>query len=133
MSTRDRLYPGILIVDDHPVIREAIAALLEEHQITVCQQVSQAADALACVAQEKPVLALVDFSLENSLPLISTLREQGIPVVVCSSREGTVFVRQALNAGARAYIAKRDVAEALARTIYDVLDGWMLVSPQAAD
>jgi CheY-like chemotaxis protein len=122
-----------MIVDDHQAAREAIAALLEEHQVAVWQQAERAEEALACVVQEKPDLVLVDLSIDNSLPLISALREQGIPVIVCSSQEGTEYARRALAAGARAYIAKRDVGQALVRTIHDVLNGWVLISPRAAD
>ena len=56
-----------------------------------------------------------------------------VPAVVCSSQEGPGCVRRALHAGARAYVAKRDVARALVRTLRDVLDGWVVISPRAAE
>ncbi len=125
-------YPGILIVDDHRAVREALVQLLEEHQLSVCAQTDRVADALASVARRKPDLALVDLSLDDSLRLVTALHEQGIPVVICSSEERPEYVRKALQAGARAYLAKRDVGQLLVRTIHDVLQGWVFISPHAA-
>ena len=133
MTTPTRPHPGIVIVDDNHVVREAIAQLLEEHQLSVWKQTERAAEALASVIQEQPDLAVVDLSLEGSLPLVKALRDQGIPVVVCSSLEGPEYAKKALAAGARAYVAKRDAGQALVRTIHDVLEGWVLISPRAAD
>jgi len=133
MTPPARLHPGILIVDDHRAVREALAQLLEDHDLAVLRQTDRAVEALACVAQEKPDLVLVDLSLADSLALVTALHEQGVLVVVCSSQEGPEYARKALAAGARAYVAKRDVSQALVRTIHDVLDGWVLISPRAAD
>ena len=133
MTSATYRHPGIVIVDDNRVVREALAQLLEEHQLSVWKQTDQATEALACVVQDQPDLAVVDLSLEDSLPLVTALRDRGIPVVVCSSQEGPEYARKALAAGARAYVAKRDVGQALVRTIHDVLDGWVLISPRAAD
>lgn len=133
MSSPLHLHPGILIVDDHRAVREAIAELLEEHHLAVWGQAARADEALARVGQVKPELVLVDLSLGDSLALVTALHEQGVPVVVCSSQEGPEYARKALAAGARAYVAKRDVSQTLVRTIHDVLDGWVLISPRAAD
>jgi DNA-binding NarL/FixJ family response regulator len=122
-----------MIVDDHHAVREGLAQLLEEHQLAVRAQAGRAAEALACATRERPDLAVVDLSLEDSLSLVTALRDQGIPVVVCSSLEKPEYARKALAAGARAYVAKRDAGQALVRTIRDVLDGWVLISPRAAD
>lgn len=133
MAPATHRHPGIVIIDDNRAVREAIAQLLEEHQLSVWKQADRAAEALACIIQERPDLAVVDLSMDGSLPLVTTLREQGIPVVVCSSHEDPECARKALAAGARAYVAKRDVSQALVRTIHDVLNGWVLISPRAAD
>jgi DNA-binding NarL/FixJ family response regulator len=54
-------------------------------------------------------------------------------VLVCSTYEDPGYVRRALAAGARGYITKREAPRELARTVRDVLEGWMLVSPRAAE
>ena len=64
---------------------------------------------------------------------MTDLHALGIPVLVCSTHEEPEYVRRALAAGARGYITKREAPRDLARAVRDVLRGWMLVSPRAAD
>jgi DNA-binding NarL/FixJ family response regulator len=133
MDSRPR--PGIMLVDDHLVVREALAQLLTENGLAVTAQTGRRDEALRLVAAETPAVALVDLSLnqEESLALVADLHKLGILVIVCSSHEEPQYVRRAFRAGARAYVAKRDAGEALVRTVRDVLKGWVLVSPRAAD
>lgn len=135
MVTHAQSWPGILLVDDHRGIREALALLLEANDLAVFAQASTRSEALAQVAARHPGLALVDVSLgnEDGLALVADLNRLGVPVVVCSSHEEPVFVWRALDSGARAYVSKRDANRALVRTLRDVLDGWVLISPRAAD
>jgi DNA-binding NarL/FixJ family response regulator len=128
-------HPGVVLVDDHIAVRQALASLLEEEGLSVWAQANGRADALAYVAHEKPDLALVDLSLgeEDGFVLVADLHRLGIPVIVCSSHEGPEYVRRALAAGARAYVAKREAGQALAHAIREALEGWILVSPRAAD
>lgn len=127
--------PGIIVVDNHPAVREAIAQLLEEHGLAVLAKADGRAEALALVALKRPDLVLVDLSLgsDSGLALVTDLHKLDIPSVVCSSGENSECVRRALEAGARAYVSKRDAAESLPRIIEDVLEGWILISPAAAD
>ena len=129
-----RPHPTILLVDDHRAVRDELAHLLEEDGMAVCGQAGGRVEALACAAEHLPDLALVDLSLDNDdgLALVADLHKRGILVVVCSTYENPGYVQQALDLGARAYVAKRDAGRALVRTLRDVLDGWVLVSPRAA-
>ena len=125
----------VLLVDDHAGIRQALATLLEQEGVAVCAQAGGRAEALDIVARDPPDVALVDLSLgeDSGLALTADLRGRGVPVVVCSTHEEPEYVRGALDAGARAYVTKREAGEALAHAIREVLDGWVLVSPRAAD
>jgi DNA-binding NarL/FixJ family response regulator len=109
--------------------------LLEENGLTVGAQASGRDEALGLAFAEPPDLALVDLSVDDDtgLTLVAELHRLGIPVVVCSSHEEPAYVRRALDSGARAYVAKRDLGRALVRTLRDVLNGWVLISPRAAD
>jgi DNA-binding NarL/FixJ family response regulator len=135
MATPPRSSHGIMLVDDHPAVREALAQLLAENGLTVGAQAAGRDEALRLVGFETPGLALVDLSMgqDEGLALVADLHTLGIPVVVCSTHEEPAYVRRALDAGARAYVAKRDAGRALVRTVRDVLNGWMLISPRAAD
>lgn len=133
------LQPGprapILLVDGHRGVREALAQLLEDNGMTVCGRASGREEALALVDLQGPELALVEVLLgeDDGLALVGELYRRGISVVVCSSREEPEYVRRSLDAGARAYVAKRDAGQALVRTLRDVLGGWVLISPHAAE
>lgn len=128
-------HPGVILVNDHRAVREALAALLEENGLVVCAQAAGCEEALGLVIEKKPELALVDLSLgaDDGLALVAELHHRGIPVVVCSSHEEPQYVRRAFDAGARAYVANRDAGRALVRTVRDVLDGWVVISPHAAN
>lgn len=127
-------HPAVLLVDDHPGVREAMVQLLEANSIAVCGQASGLKDALLQLDLRRPDLVLVDLLPgDEGLKLVAHLQKQGIPAVVCSSHQNTECTRRALDAGARAYVAKEDVAQALPRILRDVLNGWVLISPRAAE
>ena len=111
-----------------------MAQLLEENGMTVCAQASGREEALSWLGTQRPDLALVDLLPdEEGLRLVADLHRQGIPVVVCSSHQNPEYARRALDAGARAYVDKGDAARTLMRILRDVLDGWVLISPRAAE
>lgn len=135
MRTQSHDHPSLVLVDNHVAVRQELASLLEEEGLSVWGQAGGRAEAMACIAEDRPDLALVDLSLgvDDGLALVSELHRLGIPVVVCSSHEDPEHVCQALAAGARAYVAKREAGKTLARAIRQALEGWVLVSPRAAD
>jgi two-component system response regulator DevR len=126
---------AVLLVDDHDPLREAVAQLLEESNLVVCAQARTRNEALRFASVVRPDVALVDLSLgdDEGLALVVELHDLGVPVVVCSSHEEPEHVRRALASGARAYVAKRDAGSGLVRTLHDVLAGWILISPRAAE
>lgn len=133
MSTRES--PNILLVDDHAAIRHGLARVLAEEGVGDCREATGREEALDAVTSEPPDMALVDLSpgTEEALQLVAELCERNIPVLVCSMHEEPRYVRRALAAGARGYITKREAPRELARAVRDVLEGWMLISPRAAE
>lgn len=131
---RPPTHPAILLVDHHQGVREAMVQLLEENGTIVCAQAGGLTEAMTILATLRPDLVLVDLYHDTEdLQLVAELNRQGIPVVVCSSHQNPKFARQALDAGARAYVAKEDAARTLPRILEDVLNGWVLISPRAAE
>jgi DNA-binding NarL/FixJ family response regulator len=127
--------PHILLVDDHAAIRHELALVLMEEGIGECREASGRDEALDAATREWPDLALVDISLgaDDALQLVTELCAHNVPVLVCSTHEEPGYVRRALAAGARGYITKREVPQKLARAVREVLEGWMLISPRAAE
>jgi DNA-binding NarL/FixJ family response regulator len=126
--------PRILLVDDHPAVRQALALLLEEEGVGDCCEAGAGIEALEVAGREVPDIALVDLSLGNDDPLalIAEFCVRRIPVLVCSTHKNPDYVKRAMTAGARGYITKSEVPEVV-RAVRGVLEGWLLVSPRAAE
>ncbi len=133
MTAREK--PRILLVDDHAAVRHGLALVLTEECAAECREAAERDEALAAVASKRPDMALVDLSLgdDDALQLVTELCARDIPVLVCSMHEEAGMVRRALAVGARGYITKREAPHELARAVRDILNGWMLISPRAAD
>lgn len=117
----------ILLVEDHPAMREAVTELLEtDDQLDVLAAVESAEEALDLIRSRGPVdLAVVDLNLPgmHGLQLVSELdRHAHIPVVVLSSHSSERYGPVALDAGARAYVEKIRTAAELIETVHQVLD-----------
>ncbi|HEY3416045.1 MAG TPA: response regulator transcription factor [Armatimonadota bacterium] len=132
---RTRETPLILLVDDHAAVRHGLALVLAEEGVGECREAAGREEALNAAARELPDLALLDLSLgaEDTVELVGELCARNIPVLVCSMHEEPSYIRRALAAGARGYITKREAPREVARAVRDVLAGWMLISPRAAE
>ena len=118
----------ILLVDDHFVVREGLAALLRGLLPDV--EVSEAGDgeeALQAVQREIPSLVIVDLGLPGISGLEATRRlRQRLPqlrVLFFSMHDELPLVRQALEAGASGYLTKNSAPEVLIEAVQRVLAG----------
>ncbi len=133
MKMPSRPKKQILIVDDHPMMREGLAQLIDhEPDLSVAAQASTAAQALEAVAQRRPDLALVDISLpdKNGLELIKDLQAlcPELPTLVVSMHDESLYAERVLRAGGRGYIMKQEGGKKLMTAIRHVLDGRIYVS-----
>lgn len=117
----------ILLVEDHPAMRDAVTELLEtDDQLDVLAAVESAEEALELIETRKPIdLAVVDLNLPgmHGLQLVAELdRRAHIPVIVLSSHSSERYGPVALDAGARAYVEKIRTAAELITTVRHVLD-----------
>ena len=126
--------PRIFLVDDHPLVRAALAQLLAGAGFVPDGQAGTPAEALVHPALATSRLAVVDLALgeESGFDLIRKLRARGLAVLVYSMHEGPNAIRRALDAGAGGYVTKREAAESLATAIRAVLAGSCYLSPRAA-
>jgi DNA-binding NarL/FixJ family response regulator len=127
----------ILIVDDHPLIREAVrhvlAQLDRDVQVFDADSCTSAAEQIA--AHEDLDLVLLDLSLPGSsgLSALESLRDQfpTVPVVVLSARDDAGVVVGALDAGAMGFIPKTSSNELMISALRLVFSGGVYVPPQA--
>jgi len=127
----------ILVVDDHPLMREGVAQWIDRApELEVCGQAESASQALSLATKLKPDLVLTDISLpgRNGLELIKDLRalRSDLPVLVLSMHEESLYAGRALRAGARGYIMKRAGGDRVVEGIREVLLGRIAVSPEMA-
>ncbi len=124
----------ILVVDDHPAVRQGLVFMLSSEGIEVCAQAGGRADALARVEESRPNLAIVDLSLEgeDGVALIADLRARDLPVLVYSMHNDATRVGSAFSAGALGYVTKRELQPVLVQAIREVARGRRYASPVAA-
>lgn len=123
----------ILIADDHPMVREWLAQLINrEPNLVVCGEAADAAQTLQALETLRPDMAVVDLSMEGThgTDLIKdiTARYEGMPVLVLSMHDEPLYAERAIRAGARGYVTKREGAEKIRQAVFRVLDGEIYVS-----
>jgi DNA-binding NarL/FixJ family response regulator len=123
----------ILIVDDHVIVRQGIAQLVNrEPDLDVCQEAGDADSAIA-VLRETPVdLAIVDISLPGTsgIELVKLIRDMQpqLPVLVMSMHDEALYSDRAFRAGAKGYVMKQEATEKLLAAIRKILNGGVYVS-----
>jgi len=127
----------VLIVDDHPVVRQGLRALLDVHDgIEVAGEAGAGEEALALAADLAPDVILLDLKLPgmDGLALLRELRARGIGarVLVLTSGNDPAQVGLALRSGAAGFLYKDVDPDALVRAIRAVNDGNTLLAPDAA-
>jgi DNA-binding NarL/FixJ family response regulator len=127
----------VLLVDDHAVVRYGIAQLInQQSDLVVCGQEEDAANALGAIGKLKPDLVIADISLKDSsgLELMRNIKAQhaGLPVLVVSAHDESVYAEIAFRAGALGYLMKGDALEKILPAIRRVLSGNIYVSDALA-
>jgi DNA-binding NarL/FixJ family response regulator len=128
----------VLIVDDHPLIREGLKGMIaEESDLTICGETGSLREAQELVRELEPNVVIVDLSLEDGDGLELIRRIQGrysaIRLLVCSMRDESLFAERVLNAGAHGYISKHEVAAHVIDALRQVLAGKIYLSPDIVD
>jgi len=127
----------VLLVDDHPVVRQGLRVLLEVNDgIDVTGEAADGEQALALAAGLVPDVILLDLKLPgmDGITVLRELRKRGLPsrVLVLTSGNDPAQVSLALRSGASGFLYKDVDPDALVRAIRAVNDGNMLLGPGAA-
>lgn len=123
----------IMMVDDHPIVREGMALFLNlQPDLHLCHQASSAEEALAALDSVRPALVIVDISLlkGSGLDLIKTLRRRDptLALLALSLHEESLFAERALRAGANGYLMKQEATSSILHAIRRVLAGEIYLS-----
>ena len=118
----------VLVVDDHPLVRQAITDLmLAQGDLVVCGEAEDRQAALAAVAAFKPHLVIVDLELKSSsgLDLIKDIRDHHPKTytLTLSMHDAALYAERAIRAGASGYVSKQESPARLVDAIRRVLRG----------
>jgi DNA-binding NarL/FixJ family response regulator len=117
-----------VIVDDHPLLRQAIRQIVEaQPDIIVCGEADDRKEALDIVIAQSPDLAIVDLSLKTSsgMDLVKDIQElhSGVASLVLSMHNDSLHALRSVRAGASGYICKQEPPGELVKAIRKVLAG----------
>jgi DNA-binding NarL/FixJ family response regulator len=127
----------LLLVDDHAIVRQGIAALLgREPDLAICGEAGTYEEGVALVRSAAPDAVVLDLSLRDrsGLDLIREVRAAGFsaPIVVLSMHDEGLYAEKAFRAGAQAYVMKDRADEDLLEAIRTVLAGERYLPPDLA-
>src|SRR5271165_1828096 len=134
MSRNNSKKPArVLIVDDHPAVREALAMRIgRQADLEVCGEAADLSEALRLVADTQPDVAVVDISLKIGcgIDLIKRIkdRDDTVRMLVWSTHSESLYAERALRAGALGYINKDQATDKIVEGIRRVLEGKVYLS-----
>lgn len=128
----------VLIIDDHPVVREGLAARIERQpDLEVCGEAADIPDAVQLIESAHPDVAVIDVALKtgSGIDLIRQIKEKHptVRMLVWSMYQDDLYAERALRAGALGYINKEHATSRIIDAIRSVLNGRIYLSEQAAD
>jgi DNA-binding NarL/FixJ family response regulator len=133
LAAETRNVRRVLIVDDHPVVRQGLRYLLENaDDLDVCGEAETAVDARTAIDRLRPDVLICDISLRqvDGIELVRNLRAHypQLPILVLSALDETIYSARMLALGVSGYIMKEAPAEQLLASLRRVLEGNIYVS-----
>ena len=127
----------VLVVDDHPIIRQGLALLIDrEPDLLVCGHADDAHTATEAIATLWPDLVILDISLggQDGLELLKQIRarDAGLPILVLSMHDESIYAERVLRAGANGYIMKQEATDLVLTAIRRILDGEVYMPERVA-
>ena len=128
----------IVIVDDHPLVRDQLRAVVQsEADLNICGEAEDGYHALGIIKSAKLELAILDLTLRGTpggLDLIKEihLRYPKLFILVVSMHDESLYAERAIHAGARGYITKQEATRKILQAIRQVLSGEIYLSEKLA-
>jgi DNA-binding NarL/FixJ family response regulator len=128
----------VFVVDDHPLLRQGLALLINQQQdLEVCGEAEEAQAAMQAIAQRKPDILIVDISLSgpDGLDLLKNVRASypDLPVLILSMHDEAIYAERALRARANGYIMKQEATEKVLVAVRRILNGEVYLSERMAN
>jgi DNA-binding NarL/FixJ family response regulator len=128
----------VLIVDDHPAVREALALRIDrQNDLEVCGEAGDLGDALRLLAETRPDVAVVDITLKSGdgIDLIKRIKDRNkhVRILVWSMHSESLYAERALRAGALGYVNKDQATNTIVEAIRRVLTGKVYLSDAVAE
>jgi DNA-binding NarL/FixJ family response regulator len=122
-----------VLVDDHPLVRKGLKALLEEkHQHRVVGEAGSGAEAIGLIADLRPQLAIIDIKLPDmsgfQVAVVSKQRSPETRIIMLSMHADEFHVEEAFRSGADGYVVKNAMEHEIIDAIRTVLAGGRYVS-----
>lgn len=137
-TPKSQMPARVLIVDDHPIVREGLTALLEvQSDLTVCGEAEDISSALKRFDETAPDVVVTDLSLahESGLELIHRIksRNQNIPILVVSMYQESLYGERVIQAGAMGYLNKHSASRNIVSAIRRILEGKHYLSEELSE
>jgi DNA-binding NarL/FixJ family response regulator len=128
----------VLLVDDHPLVRERLAEVINrETDLTVCGEAEDRHGAVELVNTKQPDLVIIDLKLKNSdgLELIKDIRSRWptMRMLVVSMHDEALYAERVIRAGALGYITKQEATRKILSAIRRVLSGNIYLNEKIAN
>src|SRR5580704_16216280 len=128
----------VFVVDDHAIVREGLTLLINrEADLAVCGAAEEMHSALRTIEALKPDILIVDISLNgpDGLDLLKIIRSKdpGLPVLILSMHDESIYAERALRAGANGYIMKQEATERVLVALRRILNREIYVSDRVAN
>ncbi len=128
----------VFVVDDHPLLRQGLALLINQQQdLEVCGEAEEAQAAMRAISKKKPDILIVDISLNgpDGLDLLKNIRASypDLPVLILSMHDEAIYAERALRARANGYIMKQEATEKVLVAVRRILNGEVYLSDRMAN
>ena len=128
----------ILLVDDHPLVRERLAEVINrEADLIVCGEAGDRQEASRAILAKPPDLVIIDLTLKgsNGLELIKDIRARWprMRMLVVSMHDESLYAERAIHAGAMGYITKQEATRKILLAIRRVLAGGIYLNEKIAN
>jgi DNA-binding NarL/FixJ family response regulator len=128
----------VLIVDDHPLLRQGLALLINQQEdMQVCGEAEEAHAAMQAVAQRRPDIMILDLSLNgpDGLEVLKGIRasDPDLPVLILSMHDEAIYAERALRARANGYIMKQEATEKVLIAVRRIMNGEVYLSDRMSN